>query len=296
MAIAGVLMIHDEAKTVARAVESFGQVCDSIIGLDVGSTDGAVELARDLGVDMHAQEWTTHGAAAETLLRLARDRADYALLFGATETVEQVAAIPDELDAPVYLLTALKDGTEFQTCRMFRSGIDWTCPGPVHSTVKPDFFEERRHLPALRVTVHDDDGRRPEKLERYRVELEEWLKDHPGDSRSLYYLAQSYYFLGHHATAGGLYALRARMSDTDEEAWHSLYMAACCEMTYNADRGMQALLECWRRRPNRMEPLHIIEQVCHQIRQQTPLPTDATLFVLPEAYLTAEERTPEQVR
>lgn len=287
MSIAGILMIHDEAQTVARAVESFAKVCDPIIGLDVGSTDGAVEIARGLGVEVHAQEWTTHGAAAERLLELARDRADYALLFGATETVEQVEALPETLAAPVYLLQALKDGTSFRTCRVFRSGIEWTCPGPVHSTVKPDFFEERENLDALVVTVHDDDGRRPGKLERYRAELEEWVRVHPGDARSIYYLAQSYYFLGYHHTAGGLYALRASLSD-DEEAWHAYYMAACCALPYNVTRGMEMLLDCYKKRPNRMEPLHVIEQACHQMRQQTPVPQGETLFVLPEAYLNGD--------
>lgn len=285
MALAGVVMIHDEAQTIARAVESFGKVCDPIIGLDVGSTDGAVEIARDLGVEMHAQEWTTHGAAAERLLELARDSADYALLFGATETVEQREPLP-ALEAPCYLVAGVKDHTRFLSTRIYDTAIEWTCPGPVHSTMKPDFFDERRNLDALLIHVHDDDGRRAGKLERYRLELEEWLKDNPHDTRSVYYLAQNYYFQGNHATAGGLYALRARMSDGDEEAWHALYMAGCIELHVNVLRGIEMLVECWKRRPNRMEPIHVLEQVCHQMRQQTPIPDDAALFMTPEAYLS----------
>src|SRR5690348_352039 len=118
MALAGVVMIHDESQTVARAVESFGKVCDPIIGLDVGSTDGAAEIAADLGVEMHAQEWTTHGAAAEKLLALARERADYALLFGATETVERVGELPTTLAAPCYLVPAVHESVVFRSTRV----------------------------------------------------------------------------------------------------------------------------------------------------------------------------------
>lgn len=289
MALAGMVMIHDESQTIARAVESFGKICDPIIGLDVGATDGAAEIAAGLGVELHAQEWTTHGAAAERLLGLARQQADYALLFGATETVEQTGDLPAKLDAPCYLVPAVHEAVVFRSTRVFDTSIEWTCPGPVHSTIQPDFFEERGELDGLFITVHDDDGRRRGKLERYRVELEEWLKEHPHDTRMTYYLAQTYYGLGYHTTAGGLYALRSRMSSADEEAWHARYMAACIALPHDLIYGMTELLECFRQRPHRMEPFHVIEQVCHQVRQQTPLPRDGeSLAVMPEAYLDAD--------
>lgn len=298
MTIAGVVMVHDEKQTIGRAIASFRRVCDPIIVLDVGSTDGAIDIARELGAEIHAQTWTTHGDAAETLLRLARDRADYALLFGATETIEQTGPLPDKLDAPVYLLPARKEGVVFYTERLFKSGIDWTCPGPVHSTVMPLFLEERQPLDAFMIEWWDDDGRRPGKLERYRKELEEWLKTHPRDTRSTYYLAQAYFFLEHKHTAAGLYKRRAEMTQGDEESWHSLYMAAVCELHYDFARGAAMLIEAHRRRPHRMEPIWILQQACHQVREQTALPgTDDLLFVMPEAYLKgmngANALTPE---
>ncbi len=286
MTLAGVLMIHDEAGTVGRAVESFAQVCDPIIGLDVGSTDGAVEIARGLGVEVATQEWTTHGAAAETLLRLSRDRAEYTLLFGATETMKLTKPLPAKLDAPMYLLRTLNNGCEIRTDRIYRSGIEWTCPGPVHSTMQPYFWDERKELDSIVITQHDDDGRRPEKLARYRDELEAWLLEHPHDTRSTYYLAQSYYFLGAIAAAGSVYQRRARMSNGDIESWHALYMAGACEMAYNFENGAAMMLEAFRRKPERMEPLMSLEQACHTLRSQAKMPTEGDLLWLsPEAYL-----------
>ena len=286
MALAGVLMIHDEAQTVARAVESFAQVCDPIIGLDVGSSDGAVDIARDLGVEMHTQKWTTHGAAAEKLLRLSRKRADYTLLFGATETMELVKPLPAKLDAPLYVVPTTKEGVHFQTDRLFRSGIEWTCPGPVHSTMQPNFYEERELLDAIVVTQHDDDGRRPEKLARYRDELEAWLLGNPHDTRSTYYLAQSYYHLRAMGAAAALYTRRAQMSNGDVEQWHAMYMAGCCTMAFNFEQGASMLLEAFRRRPERAEPLHAIEQACHTLRSKMKAPSEGELlYIMPEVYL-----------
>ena len=287
MTLAGVVMIHDEAGTIGRAVESFAQVCDPIIGLDVGSTDGAVDIARDLDVEMHAQEWTTHGAAAETLLALSRDRADYTLLFGATETMTLRRPMPAKLTAPMYVLETVQDRVHFRTERIFRSGIDWKCPGPVHSTLQPPFYDEREELDAILINVHDDDGRRPGKLARYRDELEAWLLEHPADARSTYYLAQSYYWLGALGAAAGVFYRRAQMSNGDVESWHALYMAGVCTMAYNFETGAAMLLECVRRRPERMEPVHTLEQACHMLRGKAKMPTEGNelLWLSPEAYL-----------
>ncbi len=279
-------MIHDEAGTVARAVESFQEVCDPIIGLDVGSTDGAADIARDLGVEIHAQEWTTHGAAAEKLLRLTRDRADFTLLFGATESMRLVKPLPAKLDAPMYVLQTLNNDCIIRTERIFKSGIEWSMPGPVHSTMQPYFWDERKELDAIVITQHDDDGRRPGKLARYRDELEAWLLDHPHDTRSTYYLAQSYYFLGAIGAAGALYLRRARMSNDDIESWHALYMAGACEMAFNFENGAAMMLEAFRRKPERMEPLMSIQHACQQLREKAKMPTEGDLLWLsPEAYL-----------
>ena len=288
MALAGVLTIHDEETTILRALDSFSKVCDPIIGLDVGCTDGAVELARDFGVEMHEQEWTTFGNANETLLRLARDRADHVLFCSATETVEQDGELP-AFDAPVYLVPCWKHGVMFHNERLFDTAIDWTCVGPVHSPIQPAFFEERRELPELVITQHDDDGRRPEKLERYRRELEAWVTEHPRDTRSLYYLALTYYHLGSAHTAAGLYRRRATMSEGDVEQWHSVYMAGVCELGFDFPAAAELFAEAMRLRPDRMEPLYTLEAACHAIREQHVPPTGLdVLFVNPDAYLGAE--------
>jgi hypothetical protein len=285
--VGGLLIYHEEDKTIARSLESMAKICDPIIGLAVGKLEGAVDIARDMGVEIHKQSepWTTHGPAAEELLRITRDRGDYTLYGGAVETYELTGEMP-ELTAPVYLVPSLHEGISHHSERIFRSGIEWTCPGPVHSAIQPPFWDERRELPNLLIVRHDDDGRRPEKLARYRDELEAWLQEHPHDHRSTYYLAQSYYFLGQVSAACGLYKRRMEMSDGDVEHWHATYMAGITEMAFNFESGAAYLLDAFRRRPNRMEPLLALEQACHLIRQRYEPPTEGDLlFMLPEAYL-----------
>lgn len=288
MSLVGSLLIwHEEDKTIERSLDSMAQFCDPLIGLAVGKMEGAVDIARDFGVEIHKQseEFTTHGPAAEELLRITRDRGDYTLYGGAVETYEIDGELP-ELTAPVYLVPSLHDGIRHNSERIFKSGIDWTCPGPVHSAIQPPFWDERRELSNLLIVRHDDDGRREEKLARYRDELEAWIQDNPHDHRSTYYLAQSYYHLGQIAAANGLYKRRAEMSDGDVEQWHSIYMAGVTEMAFNFERGAAMLLDAFRRRPERMEALWTLEQACHEIRKRYTPPTEGDLlWMLPEAYL-----------
>jgi hypothetical protein len=285
--VGGLLIHHDEHATIARSLESMAKIADPIIGLAVGEMTGAVEIASDMGVEIHqlSEPWTTHGPAAEELLRLTRDRGDYTLYGGAVETYELTGAMP-ELTAPVYLVPSLHEGVSHHSERIFKSGIEWTCPGPVHSAIQPPFWDERRELPNLLIVRHDDDGRRPEKLARYRDELEAWLQDHPHDHRSTYYLAQMYYHLGQTSAACGLYKRRCEMSNGDIEHWHSLYMAGVTEMQFNFENGAMMLLDAFRRRPDRMEPLWTLEQACHEIRGRYTPPTEGDiLWMQPEAYL-----------
>lgn len=277
-------MVHDEAGTVGPAIETIKPFCDPVIALDVGSSDGAVDIARDLGAEIHEQEWTTHGAAAMRLFDLARGRADYVYLASATETVEQVGTLPARLRAPLYVCPTVRDGLRFQTERLFDLKRKWSCDGPVHTTISPYYMDERRELDALVITQHDD-GRRDDKLHRYRLELEAWLKDNPRDTRSIFYLAQTYANMGALHAASGVYQRRAQMTQGDEEAWYSLYQAARCELNFNFETGAKMLLAAFLSRPGRMEPLLCLEDACRQIRAQvTAPPPGEILFIEPEAY------------
>lgn len=287
MTIVGLVPVHDESQTIKRALDSFGKVCDELVVLDVGGTDGAIEIVRDMGVEVVDHPWKTYAKANECMLDVAKDRGDYALLFGSTETVEQTEPMPEILDAPKYVMKMVTHGAIIRSDRMFDTSIEWTCPEPVHANIQPHFFKEQRELTALTIWSHDDDGRRAGKLERYRDELEAWLLDHPEDARSTYYLATTYYFLGCKQAALGLFQRRARMTSGDVEAWHANYMAGGCLMEMDFVEGAKMMIECLRSHPDRMEPVFTLEHALHQIRERFAMPTEGVdlNWVNPEAYL-----------
>lgn len=284
MSLVAALPVHDEAGTVERALRNLREFCDPIIVLDVGSTDGAAEIARDFGAEVHKQEWRGFGPCNERLLELARGRGDYVFMAAATETVEQTAPLP-ALTAPVYMLKTWRAGSWFYAERIYDLEREWHCDGPVHTAIQPPYFDERESLDSLVVWQHDDDGRRTGKLLRYRDELEAWLATHPRDPRSLFYLGTTYGALGAHHAAAGVLKRRAEMETDSEEGWYALYAAGAHELACDFEQGALLLVEAFRRRRNRMEPLYLLERACRDIRAQFPQPPlDALLFVEPEAY------------
>ena len=58
------VLTHNEAPRLARCLESLRAVCDELLVVDSGSTDGTVEVAREHGAEVHVREWP--GRAAQT--------------------------------------------------------------------------------------------------------------------------------------------------------------------------------------------------------------------------------------
>jgi hypothetical protein len=70
-----------------------------------------------------------------------------------------------------------------------------------------------------------------------------------GDDRSMFYLAQSYRFLGEHELAREWYLSRAKAGGFEEERW----LAQCWVKRYDLD--VDGLIKCHKQRPWRHEPL-----------------------------------------
>ena len=89
LTISAVLIAKDESDNIAQCIGGLG-FCDEIIVVDSGSSDGTVEIARDLGAKVHVEtDWQGFGVQKQRAL----DRAtgDWVLSVDADER------IPDKL-------------------------------------------------------------------------------------------------------------------------------------------------------------------------------------------------------
>lgn len=87
------ILTLNEAKRISACIRS-AQFADQVLVIDGGSTDGTVELARELGADVHIYpDW--QGFAAQRNRQIAHARGDFVLFLDADE--ELTAELREEL-------------------------------------------------------------------------------------------------------------------------------------------------------------------------------------------------------
>ncbi|HZX81059.1 MAG TPA: glycosyltransferase family 2 protein [Lysobacter sp.] len=87
--LSGAVITFNEADRIARCLASMREVCDDIVVLDSGSTDGTVEIARGLGARVEHRDWD--GFARQKNAAIERTRQPWVLLLDADEWLEPQA-------------------------------------------------------------------------------------------------------------------------------------------------------------------------------------------------------------
>jgi len=163
---------------------------------------------------------------------------------------------PDFEPNPMVEAYMLKMGSadfEYRLPLLLRGDLPWKSVGPVHEyTTLPNRTYVGVPTDAMRVQYTSTSS--PEKSVWHATLLEDHLAKHPDDSRSVFYLAQTYRDLGREADARAFYAQRVAMSGFVEEAFYSAYRGALLEPTW--PERLAGLLKAWQMRPSRIEPLH----------------------------------------
>lgn len=250
------MIVRDEAATLGESLPTLLPLIDSWTIVDTGSTDGTPEVVtetlRDVPGHLHHAEWTNFGEARTTALRLARGKADWTLMVDAEwyadvhpDLKTWLAGDPDpRVDA--WMVEIEQAGMVWRRPLLTRGNQEWTYHGVVHECLDP---AGRSHRALNGLVMHHRPSKKDEgKFNRY-VEL---LKPEAdlGLPRATFYLAESYRFAGRTQEAVEAYRRRAGMDEGFvEERWYSAYQAARLE------DDVAGLLEAWRLRPWRHEPL-----------------------------------------
>lgn len=284
MSIGLVLIVRDEADKIARTLERVKPVADHWTLVDTGSTDRTIEAARDAmdGVPgmVFEEPWQGFAKTRTLALGLARDTADYLLMLDADHTVHVEGAQP-ELTADSYMLR-VRDSIEWRLPLLTRAAHPFEYRGAAHAYLHSDQATRTENLDWL--WIDGGGGVTREKLERDRSALEAAYAEDPRDTRTVFYLAQTYKDLGLVDEAIRFYRLRVEMGGWAEEVYMARYELGCLLSTHVEFRqGAAELLRAWEDRPTRAEALRALATAAHAVADKTPQPDDV-LFVQPHAY------------
>jgi glycosyltransferase involved in cell wall biosynthesis len=232
--LAAVLIVRNEARCIARCLESVRPWVDRIVLLDTGSTDDTVAIARRLGAEVHHCDWPDDFAAARNHA-LDRADADWNFFIDADEWILSGGdLLRDWVLGPARLgkvcqnnMSDLAEGRVADApLPTSRNWITRLLPRNVR-------YEGRVHeqvvspLPRHRIDLHlGHDGyleaHRTHKLDRNQPLLLLELQAHPGDPYILYQLGKEAEGREDHRVACDFYGQSAAATPGDANWAHEL--------------------------------------------------------------------------
>lgn len=208
------VIARNEARCLARCLDSAAPFVDDMLVVDTGSTDATPAIARACGARLARFSWCDDFAAARNFA-LAQTTAPWRLVLDADEWIEQGGACLRERLADavapfvgeVSVRSAFDDGAALRhapswIARVLPSGVSFR--GRVHEQVVHDLPVHRLPLVAghdgYRLAQQQGKGDRNERL--LRVQLQE----RPDDPYLLFQLGKDLQVRGHYAAAVAAYA------------------------------------------------------------------------------------------
>ena len=296
------MIVRNEAHIVHELLDCVAPYISSWCIVDTGSEDGTQDIIRAhmarLGIpgELHERPWKNFGHNRSEALELAQGHADYIWVVDADDLVVGTPDFSQLTADSCELRYGPPDGFTYWRQQVFRDGLPWKYGGVVHEFIMCDQpFQIQRLLGPYYLDSRRLGGRNldPQKYARDRDLLLVEVERDPEDSRSVFYLAQSYFDLGDFVNARRWYGRRAEMGGWEEEVYYSLLRVG--ESMLRLDEPwpvvQDAFMRAYESRPTRAEALHAIAcyyrqqnrfQLGHMFAQRAasiPVPPEDILFV-----------------
>jgi glycosyltransferase involved in cell wall biosynthesis len=267
MAICLNMIVKNEAKVIARCLESVKPILGSWVIVDTGSTDGTQAIIRSVmqGIpgELHERPWKDFGHNRTEAIELARaytSIGDYLFVIDADDVLAMVPRFEmPKLTKDAYELRVEDSGTSYMRLHLFRADLDFRYVGVLHEVLKTPEKSTRGRLDGLlyRRTGGGARSVNPNKYRNDAAVLEAALAAEPGNARYAFYLAQSWRDAGEHEKAIAAYEHRVKMGGWEEEVFTSLNEIGKSSVKLGRDDGtiIDAYLRAYERRPTRAEPL-----------------------------------------
>ena len=268
------MIVRDESHIITECLDSVVPYIDYWVICDTGSEENTAEIIEDYfanrGIpgELHHHDWHNFSHNRNLALDLVRGKAEYAWVIDADD---YLVGEPDfsKLRAGSYdFFYRLGDNCAYWRRQLFRMDLPWHYKGVVQEYPTCEVNEPGERMPGdFHIVARVEGGARNRKGNKFARDVELLsgaVAADPGDSRSVFYLAQSYYDQGDAANAEKWYRRRAEMGGWKEEVFYSkLRVALALEsqgVSFNQVRS--ALLDAWEYRPTRAEALCHLARVC----------------------------------
>lgn len=315
-----VLMVKNEESVIAATLEPFVKAgIDSYFIYDTGSTDKTMANAQEFfeknkitKAYIIQEPFIDFAASRNKALELAREKFPNSVFMIMPDAewylnngVELVNFCKQNINDfnQLYLIRLNNNTDDFYHGRLLRTKSNLRFAGVVHEVIASPFMSK------VPVNISFDYRPRSTGLEasarRWKRDSELLLREfekNPADSRSAFYLAQTYECLGDLENAYKYYDLRSQLPGWDEENYETFYRLGGVvnnlsgfDKRFTKKMAYDYYMKAYNLRPHRAEPLVKIAEMywpsnyslCFKFARlalELPYPKDEVLFVNKEIY------------
>lgn len=288
------MIVKNESKVISRLIETVKDVIDYYIISDTGSTDNTVnqikKTMKKFGIPgkIFHDQWKNFAHNRQKALTYVYQQPDckYAMIIDADEqfktgldsTKKVKSDYFNKYNLDCYHIKRKYLGNEYYLPFLLdTTKVIWHWKGPVHNYIdlKENYGKaEHQYIGDEIVYIHVNyhEGSKSagvsakEKYMRDVKLLTNELEENPDDTRSWFYLGQSYYDADEFEEAYQAYKHRSEMGGWNEEVFYSLYRMGCCLIALNRPYQdiLDQMLKTYEYHPTRIEPLYELTKYCRE--------------------------------
>ena len=292
------MIVKDESKIICRCLSSVKKLIDYWVIVDTGSSDGTQdvisEYISDIPGELHERKWVNFEHNRNEALDLARNKSDYILFMDADDMIEYSNSFDKSaLDKDCYFMLCRDPVVDSYRLKLINNHSGWKWTGILHEDLTNSQPVNGQVLSGIEMNGLSRDGRRAQDPKRYLKDaliLEKIHREHPKDSRTVFYLAQSYLKANETFLALKYNELRASMGGYEDEIFWSLYTVACLREDLNcgSEEIINSYLKAFQFNGSRAEPLYKLSRYlikigkysmgCEMAKKAVSIPFPKTLF------------------
>jgi glycosyltransferase involved in cell wall biosynthesis len=274
-----VMIVKDEAHWVKEGLATIKDHIDYWCILDTGSTDGTQELIKealkDIPGELHEEPFIDFAASRNRVLDLAGTKTEFVLTMNGDEFLHNGADLRKFCQdmhwrsEASYQIRRVDKSNSFYSRRLIRTKAAPRFVGRTH-----EYLNNLSMIRVPNVFIFWDppalDLER--KKNAWKRDLKILTQDYEGDptnTRTVFYLAQTYDCLGNMKKAFEWYTLRAAMGGFQEEVYESLYRKGLLakKMGKSDEEAMELFRIAYKHSPHRAEPLYEIARIYRSMDQ-----------------------------
>ena len=230
MTIGLVMIVKNEEHVIERSLKSALPFVDTWCIVDTGSTDSTMEkiqkIADECGVkgELHQRPWVNFGVNRTELLEVSRKKAEWSLMMDADDILHLTNKPSLTQTTDAYTIKIHRGTLVYYRPILFNNARPWKFTGAVHEYAECPGVVVQTPLSSAWLDARCE-GARSKNPKKYQIDaesLEDELTRCPGDTRSMFYAAQSWRDAGVSDKAAFWYLKRSQSGGWNQEQYVSL--------------------------------------------------------------------------